>query len=237
MSGGPVADYAAARAGAVAEDLFLYPVDRVTLRRGETAYLPLFSAEVPYEHVYIWKIPDALDEHERYRGRQGREELEPETEEVWHACRLTNTMKMPWTTAPAQFVKQGRITGQDICYFTASGSKTTVRINRAMNVLAEQAEFELERKRGAARFYGSTYDLVKVKGELKLRNKLKKAALLEITKHLSGNVLETAPKAKDIATAKGLKRVNTRHRLVWELTLKPEEEKRLTYTYEVYVRR
>ena len=87
------------------------------------------------------------------------------------------------------------------------------------------------------RFYGYEYDLVKVKGEMKLRNKLSRSALMEVTKDLSGNVLETAPEAKGVATAKGLKRANTRHRLVWELTLEPGEETRLTYTYEVYVRR
>jgi len=236
MSSAPVADYGAARAGAVAEDLFLYPVDKITLGRGETACLPLFTAEAPYKHVYIWKIPDALDERGRYR-QERRDENQPKTEEVWHSCRLTNTMKMPWTTAPAQFIKNDRITGQDICYYTASGSKTTIRINRAMNVLAEQAEVELGRERNAATLYGSHYDLVKVKGELKLRNKLKKPALLEITKELSGKVLETTPEAKDTSIAKGLKSVNTRHRLVWELTIEPGKAEHLTYTYQVYIRR
>jgi len=78
---------------------------------------------------------------------------------------------------------------------------------------------------------------VKVKGELKLRNKLKKSALLEITKELSGEVLETTPNAKDTSIAKGLKSVNTRHRLVWELTIKPGKAELLTYTYQVYIRR
>lgn len=231
----PMPGYSTAREGTAVEDLFLYPVERFTLARGETACLPLFTAQVPYRHIYIWKIADMLDKNERYRQqRQGDEQ--PPAEEVWHSCRLQNNMKMPWTTAPAEFVKDGRLVGQDICYYTAPGAETTVRINRAMNVLAEAAELEVERKRNAAQFHGYRYDLVKVKGELKVRNRLDKSANLEVTKELSGEVLETLPEATDIPTAKGLKRVNPRHMLVWECELKAGERKTLSYVYEVYVR-
>ena len=237
MPGGPIPSYSSARAGTVAEDLFLYPVERFTLKRGETAYIPLFTAEAPYEHIYVWKIQDFLDPEGRYRPQSERERAgQPLAEEVWHCCRLSNNMKMPWTTALAEFVKDGQFTGQDICYYTAPGAETTVRINRAMNVLAAQAEFEVERKRNAGSFYGSTYDLVKVKGELKLRSRLDVAVNVEVTKDLSGEVRESAPEAKDIPTAKGLRQVNPRHTLTWRIEVKPGEERTLTYTYEVYVR-
>ncbi len=231
----PMPGYSTAREGTVSEDLFLYPVENLTLARKETACIPLFTAEVPYEHIYIWKIPDMLDENERYRRERERDE-QLFAEEVWHSCRLVNNMKMPWTTAAAEFVKDGQLTGQDICYYTALGAETTIRINRAMNLLAEEAELELERKRNAATFGGSRYDLVKVKGELKLQNRLDKSANVEVTKNMSGEVLETVPQAKDIPTAKGLKRVNPRHVLVWEIELKPGQKQTLSYTYEVYVR-
>jgi hypothetical protein len=231
----PAPGYSTAREGAVFEDLFLYPVENLTLPRKETACIPLFTAEVPYEHIYVWKIPDMLDEDERYRRERERDE-QLFAEEVWHSCRLVNNMKMPWTTAAAQFVKDNQITGQDTCYYTAPGAETTIRINRAMNVLAEEAELELERKRDATIFHGYRYDLVKVKGELKLQNRLGKSANVEVTKNLSGEVLETVPQAEDIPTAKGLKKVNPRHALVWEIELKPGEKQTLTYTYEVYVR-
>ena len=53
---------------------------------------------------------------------------------------------------------------------------------------------------------------------------------------LSGEVLEVSPEAKDTPDAKGLKRVNPRHVLVWEIDLGPDEKKTLSYTYKVYVR-
>jgi len=231
----PMPAYSTAQQGKVSEDLFLYPVERFTLLRGETACLPLFTAEVPYKHLYIWKIPDMLDANERYR--QGRDADEEElAQEVWHSCRLTNNMEMPWTTAAAEFVKDGQFTGQDICYYTAPGAETTIRINRAMNVLAQETELELARERNAATFRGYSYDLITVKGELKLQNRLDKRATVEVTKNLSGEVLESIPQAKDIPTVKGLKRVNPRHMLIWQIDLEPGQEQTLSYRYEVYIR-
>ena len=49
-------------------------------------------------------------------------------------------------------------------------------------------------------------------------------------------VIETVPEAKDTPTAKGLKQVNPRHVLLWEVELKPGEKQTLSYTYDVYVR-
>jgi hypothetical protein len=234
-AGIPMPAYSTAQEGTTAEDLYFYPIDKFSLKRNETAMIPLFSAEVPYIHIYTWEIEDILDNNDRY-NRNRNQNTRPEAEIVWHCCRMWNTMNMPWTTAPAEFIKDGRFTGQDTCYYTAPGAKATIRINRAMNVVAEEAEFEVTRTRNASRFYGSSYDLVTVKGELKVRNRQRKQVKMEITKHLSGTVKEMAPEAKDVPTVKGLKKVNTRHDLIWEISLKPDEEVKLVYTYDVYVR-
>ena len=231
----PTPAYSASTEGTVSEDLFLYPVKDVTLKKGETAYLPLFTEEMPYRHIYIWKIPDFLDKHDRYQPREDLPDGKM-AEEVWHSARIKNTLDFPLTTAAAEFVKEGHFVGQDICYYTAPGTKTTIRINRAMNVLAEQAEFEVERQRNAATFYSSHYDLVKVTGELKLRSRLDRAVTVEITKELSGEINAHSPEAKIVKTAKGLKQVNPVHRLTWEIELGSGEAMKVEYSYEVYVR-
>ena len=145
-------------------------------------------------------------------------------------------MEMPWTTATAEFVKDGQFTGQDICYYTAPGTETTIRINRAMNIIAEEGEFEVERQRNATKIYGYGYDLVKIKGELKLSNRLDKSVIVEVTKAISGELVESIPEAEDILTANKLQRVNPRHILMWDVELEPDQETTLSYTYELYVR-
>ena len=109
-------------------------------------------------------------------------------------------------------------------------------MNRALNIAAEEGEFEIERTRNATRFHGYQYDLVKVRGELRLRSRLDKSVSVEITKELSGDVLETSPNAKDVTTAKGLKKVNSKHELTWQFELQPGEEQKLSYVYSVYIR-
>jgi hypothetical protein len=62
------------------------------------------------------------------------------------------------------------------------------------------------------------------------------AVNVEISKELSGQVLEILPVAKDVQTAKGLKQVNPKHILTWEIELKSGAELKLTYLYQVYIR-
>jgi hypothetical protein len=232
----PMPAYGAAEAGKVAEDLFLYPVEDVKLGKGEVGYLPLFTESVPYKHIYKWEIPDYVNEEDRYYyGRRGQER--EAVEEVWHCLRMENKTKVPWTTAPAEIVKEGLILGQDTLNYTPTKGETTVKITQAVSVKAEQVELEIERKRDAARLYGHHYDLVTVEGKLSVRNFQAKAITLEITKTLSGEVKSSEPEAKIESLARGLRRMNAVRELTWKAELGPGERKELDYVYEVYVRR
>jgi len=227
----PVAD-AAVRVGAAAEDLFLYPIERVSHRRSEVACIPLFVADAPYEHVYIWK-PRAADEE------PARRKAEPDArvaEEVWHCCRITNPLKIPWTTAPTQFIAGGQFVGQDTCYYTPPGMHSTLRINLAVNLLASQSELEMERGRQEVTIRGVAYTRTTIKGELKLRSRLDRPATIETTKEVTGTVRDTTPKATDTAKAEGAPDVNPHHTLFWRIVLKPGEEQTLGYTCEVLTR-
>ncbi len=226
-------EYSTAAEGAIAEDLFFYPVKYLTLLKDETAWIPLFTADMPYKHIYTWKIEDFLTKEERY---QSETQDRKTAEEVWHSCRLVNSLDMPLTTAATEFMTDGEFTGQDVCYYTAPKSETTIHINKALNVLADQAEVEVDRKRNASVFHGYQYDLVTVRGELKIKNKLNKGIDIEITKELSGDVLESQPKCKDVKTAKGLKQINPKHILTWELGLKSGVEQKIAYQYQLFIR-
>ena len=230
-----VPGYSTASEGLVAEDLFFYPVNNFTLKKDETAWIPLFTAEMPYKHIYTWKIGDFVDKDEHYNIQIGSQEVKS-AEEVWHSCRIVNTLNMPLTTAATEFVTDGEFTGQDVCFYTPPKGEATIRINKALNVLAEQTEIEVERKRDASVFHGYRYDIVKVRGELKIRNKLDKTIKVEISKELSGEVLESMPKSKDVKTAKGLRQVNEKHILTWEIELEAGGEEKISYQYQVYIR-
>ncbi len=227
--------YGAAEMGKSAEDLFLYPVDKVRLAKGKVGYFPLFTETVPYKHIYRWEIPNYVNQDGSYYD-QPRQQHEPEQQEVWHCIRLDNVMKMPWTTAPAEIVKDGVILGQDTLDFTPVKEKGTVKITRAMNIKAEQIELEKERKHNAAQWYNTNWDLVTVEGKLSVTNNQDKPITLEVTKSLSGEVKAMQPEAKLEKLAKSLRMVNANNRLTWTIELGPGEQKEIGYTYEVYVR-
>ncbi len=229
--------YGTAKAGQVAEDLFLYPVGPLDLGPDEVAYLPLFTETVPYEHIYQWDIPDYVDEDGRYRYDRNQQGKDQEEQVVWHSLRLTNGTKIPWTTAPGETVKNGVILGQDTLRYTPAGREGTLRITRAVGVKADQIELETDRQREALRSYGYTYDLITVRGTLSVINVQDKPIKLEIVKTLSGEVKSTDPDAKREKLAKGLRRMNGLTRLTWTIDLPADAEKELNYVYEVYVRR
>jgi len=229
--------YGAAEAGVVAEDLFLYPVEKVHLKKGQVGYFPLFTESVPYKHIYQWKIPDYIDEEGRYSYDRRREQEREPDQEVWHCLRLENATKVPWTTAPAETTKEGFILGQDTLNYTPTRGQTTLRITRAVSVKAEQLELETDRKRDAAQLYGYHYDLITVEGKLSVTNFQQKAITLEIIKTLSGEVKSSQLEAKIETQAWGLRRMNAVLKLTWTIELEPAEHKQLGYIYEVYVRR
>jgi hypothetical protein len=229
--------YGAARTGKVAEDLFFYPVEKVRLAKDDVGYFPLFTEPVPYKHIYQWKIPDYVNEEERYSYSQRREQQREPDEEVWHCLRLENTTQVPWTTAPAETVKEGLILGQDTLNYTPVEGEATLKITQAISVKAEQLELETERKRDVAQLYGHRYDLVTVEGKLSVTNFQQKTITLEIAKRLSGEVKSSKPEAKIEKLARGLRRMNGIMELTWTIVLKPGEQKQLGYIYEVYVRR
>ena len=227
--------YGAAAAGQAAEDLFLYPLEDVTLARGETGYYPLFTETFPYTEIYEWTIPDYINPEGYYRPQQGDQPEPPEV--VWHSLRLENTMSMPWTTAPAQIMKDGQIIGQDTLNYAAAKAETTVKITQAVSVKAEQQELEVARDRDALILYGRHFDRVTIEGTLEVTNYKDKAISLEITKTLSGEVLSAMPSAGDVVLARGIKAMNPTHQLTWKLDAKAGETKEITYTYAALIRR
>ncbi len=236
----PMPDYGSAQGGIVTEDLFLYPLESISLKKDQTGYYPLFTESVPYKHIYQWDIPDSVNEQEQYQygsGGRGRNTEQPEQEIIWHCLKLENKTKLPWTTAAAQTVKEGMILGQDILNYTPAGTETTLKITQALNIKAEHAEFEIARKQDAARMYGYPFDLITLEGKLLVNNLQDKPVDLEITKTLSGQIKTMTPEAKIEKLAKGILRMNGTSRLKWSMTLPAGEKADISYTYDVYVRR
>ena len=178
-------------------------------------------------------VPDYLNDQEQYDQRR----QQPDESVVWHALRLTNKTAIPWTTAPAETVTGGQVLGQDVIAYTPVGGESTLKITVAVDVKADQAEFERDRQRDALSFRGWSYDRVTVDGKLSVHNLKPDTVTIETTKLLSGEVQSTEPQATIDKLAGGLRSVNPQCRLRWKVTLEPGKEQQITYSYKVLVRR
>ena len=220
--------------GAAEEDLFLYHKEKITIKKGERAYYPIFFDEVDYKHIYEWEIPDTINVDPK--GYQRSEQQKKEKEQVWHSVKLSNSTKYPWTTAPAFVVSGWKPLAQDTMNYTPKNAKTNVKLTVATDVKHERHEYEIDRQRDV-RIYNNNYDLVTVKGELSIKNHKNKEITIEIKKTLTGEVTEVSHKGKIEKVAEGLRGVNQNSFISWEIPLKAGEEINVTYKYKVYITR
>lgn len=207
-------------------DLFFYDLPDVHLRRGDRAYYPLFTADVPYESVYECRIDPAQQD----TGQRG----EAFAVDVWHALRLDNTTPQPWTTAPAIVTRDGLILGQDTLYFTSLGGRTLLRFTKALDVRA--SSLEQERTRERVPYRGSHWDLVTAEETIRLANLKPVAVTVLVRRTVVGDIVENPQEADLSLVQAGITAVNPTTNLAWEVRIPPRQTAELAYTYKRYVR-
>jgi hypothetical protein len=177
--------------GAPEEDLFLYTRGGVTLARGERATYNVFTANVSFEHIYRWEVQDQprVDGFGNVQNNQGsRVSDQTDRNNIWHALRVKNTTKFPWTSAPAMVIAGTKPVSQDTLSYTPKGATSTLKLTIATDIRASHEEQEVDRQKNLQRRRGYDYDQVTVEGTLKIENYKSKDVKLLVAKTLRGSV-------------------------------------------------
>lgn len=224
-------------AGAPEEDLFLYTRSGVTLARGERASYNVFSGSVGYEHIYEWEVQDRVrvdgfGNVQQYSGSSDATRIN----NIWHSLRLKNSTKFPWTSAPAMVISGTKPLSQDTLAYTPKGASTNLKLTIATDLRSSHEERELTRQPNMEHRRGYNYDLVTVEGKLKVKNFKSKDVQLSIGKTLRGAVESQSDDGKNEKLGEAIQADNPMSRLTWEITLKPGEEKTISYRYKIWVR-
>jgi hypothetical protein len=244
------------------EDLFIFNVQHVTLKRGERMVLPVAEFELTYKDVFTLDLPFAPPPEVRgnLNGEQQRELARLlNSPKVFHKLRLTNKSKYPLTTAPALIVKQGQILAQGLITYTAIGSQVDLSVTTALDIQAKKSELETKRTPNAMQENGNSYSRIDLSGRVNLTNLRSAATEIEITRYVMG----AADQADHDGSVESVNRLengefvlgadlpawwnwyswpywwnsfNGVGRITWKLTLEPKQSVELGYQWHYFWR-
>jgi hypothetical protein len=182
-----------------AEDLFIYTVKHVTLRKGQRMVLPVVEFPLPYKDVYVLDIP-ITPPAEVYKSfdnsRQGEIARLLAAPKVMHKIRLTNKSEYPLTTAPVIILSNQRILSQGMMTYTSIAAQVDLGVTTAIDVNVTKLDKETKRTPKAEYWNGIYFVHVDLEGKITLTNYRKEGVEVEVVRHVLGNITEADHEGK-----------------------------------------
>ena len=173
------------------EDLFVFTVRHVTLRKGERLVLTVAEYTVPYADVFAVDLPFAPPPDVRTNLNTEQESQMARllnAPKVAHRVRLTNKSSYPFTTAPALIIRDDRVLAQGTITYTAVGATSDLEISKAVDIQLVKSDVETSRTPNAARWQNEDFVRINLAGRIRLTNYQDKPVDVEVTRHVLGNV-------------------------------------------------
>jgi hypothetical protein len=191
---GPAMDLGPDVAGADSvEDLHIFTVRHLTLRKGQRMVVPVAEFVVPYRDVFVLDLPVAPPP-EIWRSFNNQQQAQLAqllaAPKVMHKIRLQNKSDHPFTTAPAMIVRDDRVLGQGLMTYTSKGGMTDLAITAAVDIQVRKTDLETERIPNAVRWQGDNFARVNLAGTISLTNYRRDNAELEVVRHVLGTVTD-----------------------------------------------
>jgi hypothetical protein len=173
------------------EDLFVFTVKHVTLKKGERMVLPVTEFRLSYKDIFTLELPFAPPPEVRANfNTQQHAELARllAVPKVMHKIRLTNESDFPLTTGPALLIRDGRVLAQGMMTYTSISGTSDLEITAAMDIRVDKSDVETKRTPNAANWNGSNYARTDLAGKITLTNYRDQPVDLEVVRHVLGNV-------------------------------------------------
>ena len=182
--------------GKASQDLFVYKLDKMTLKKGERASVPILTTSVGYRDVYTWDIAVKHTESYEASGADFASPLVLSENKVWRQIELVNDTDIPWTTGAAMFVDGLQPLAQELLTYTSPGGICRVPVTVAIDLRGKVDDREVSRDLKAMKYRGYSYAKVvgKINAEL-ANNKLGKVPV-EVTIRFGGKVTKASEEGK-----------------------------------------
>jgi len=221
--------------GSVNEDLFFYTLKDFSLPKGGRAMQELFQEEIDIQHIYEANLPSNPNSYNKEFLFQASDK-----NLVVHSIKITNKTNQPWTTGSVFVVNQEgktRPMSQDKLNYTSSKGHSFVKLTESPDVKVTQAEKEISRQARKQQWKNNYwYDLVKVEGQVKIRNFKNKKIDLNVRRSINGILGESNVKWLQEKRVSQNNQFNPVNRVCWEMSLDAGEEVTIMYDYEIFVR-
>jgi hypothetical protein len=178
-----------AEGGEADQDLYVFTVKRVTLRKGERMVLPVAEYELAYRDVYVLELPFAPPMEVRANANDAQQQQLARllgAPHFTHVLRLTNADKEPLTTAPALISSGDRVLGQGMMTYTAPGGDCDLPLTTAVDIKVEKSDKETGRVPNALTLDGSSYLRVDLNGRITITNRRGQPVDIEVTRSILG---------------------------------------------------
>jgi hypothetical protein len=244
------------------EDLFIFHVKNVSLKKGERMVMPVTEYVLPYKDVYALDLPFApppqlLTNLNTEQQRQAAQLLS--APKVQHKIRLTNKSKEPLTTAPALVLKDGQVLAQGMMTYTAPGGDSDVDLTATVDVRVTKSDLEVKRTPKAETWNGYEYTRLDLRGKIELCSYRTEPLDIEVTRYVLG-VADAAARGGKIEKMNVFEdrdflpggdypswwrygdwgewwsHFNGVSRVRWTLRLEPQKEVDLDYTWHYFWR-
>lgn len=235
------------------QDLHVYSLGEVTLKKGARASVPVWNAKAEVRHVYtldlkLGKIgraePQYSNPADRPGGPAGDSPLGLLKNRVWHQVELTNASASPWTTGPALVMNGTMPISQDLLTYTSKGAKCRLPLTVSADIAGTYKETELERQPNALNWNGYQFAKVSKKGTVTLVNRRADPSRVCVSVSMGGRaksagaegaIIVDAGRGEDFEDSYNTN-VNNHSDVQWELELKPGETRTLEVEYDVFLR-
>jgi hypothetical protein len=179
------------------QDLYVFTVKRVTLKKGERMVLPVAEYELGYRDVYVLDLPFAPPMEVRANANDAQQQQLARllsAPHFVHVLRLTNSGHEPLTTAPALISSGDRVLGQGMMSYTAPGAECDLGLTTAVDIKVAKSDKETGRVPGALTVDGSAYLRVDLNGSIAITNRRDQPVDIEVKRSILGHA-ETAGQA------------------------------------------
>jgi hypothetical protein len=175
------------------EDLFVFSVKHVTLKKGERMVLPVAEYALKYRDVYTLEMPFAPPREVRSNaGLTQEQQMELSrllnSPKVMHKMRIANSSQHPLTTAPALIMSGDRVIAQGLMTYTPLKGSVDLALTTAVDIGVKKSEKETSRKPNAEEWQGNRFGRVDMEGKISLTNSRGTPVEVEVNRYVLGQV-------------------------------------------------